>query len=87
MYIKRSFSSKNRVSCEELPNISRLHDDIGKFQPANRCTPVIEIFPDDLDETYVFIVMPFMPEANLELLETVQDVMELVGQVLLVCHW
>jgi hypothetical protein len=67
-------------------NLSLLYDDTGKFEATNHCIPVLEVFPDKLDSTYVFIVMPFLPTVELDSLKTVGNVINLVSQILLVRH-
>ena len=82
VYIKRT--PHNHWQCKELEHIRLLLDGLNGIQPANHCTPVIEVFEDQLDDVFSYVVMPFMHDVDPLSFSTTRDVIEFVGQMLLV---
>ena len=68
----------------ESQNTTRLLDETWRTDPKNHCVPILEKLEDELDNRYLIIVMPYMRDVDTSLFLRVQDVLDFVGQILLV---
>ena len=52
----------------------------------NHCVPVLDVFHDEPDSSLLFMVIPFLRHFQSPALQTVDDVLEFVKQLLEVRH-
>lgn len=46
--------------------------------------PTLEVLEDEVDKTFALAVMPYMPDSNSGSFDSIQEVIDFVGQILLV---
>ncbi|EIW54112.1 uncharacterized protein TRAVEDRAFT_132053 [Trametes versicolor FP-101664 SS1] len=79
-------SDGNLVAIKRLQNTGQ-EIEIAQFftsikHPHNHCVPIVDVFPDTLDPTYTFMVMPFLRPFDNPEFELVGEVIEFVRQML-----
>lgn len=82
VYIKRIMM--NKKICQESENSVRLFQWSRHIDPANHSMPTLEVLEDKLDKTFALAVMTYMPDSNPGSFESIQEVVDFVGQILLV---
>ncbi|KAL5536269.1 hypothetical protein ACEPAF_90 [Sanghuangporus sanghuang] len=79
---RRVFLKQILKPSSELDIHSFLSDDNKLKDPRNHTVPLLDVFPDDSEPSYVYIVMPLLRPFDLPLFFSVDEVVEFVRQLL-----
>lgn len=77
MYIKLI-----RTDDEEVKLAALLYNESTRTDPRNHCVPILDVFPDEVDPDFSYVVMPHLRLANDPPFQFVEEVVEFVDQIL-----
>ncbi|PSR73553.1 hypothetical protein PHLCEN_2v10472 [Hermanssonia centrifuga] len=77
VYVKRVATGDT-----ESQIIMKFSSPASRLDPRNHCVPVLDYFTDDEDSSISYIVMPFLRPVDYPPLETINDVVDFVSQLM-----
>jgi len=77
VYVKQT-----RTEGHELRFMAMLSEEKLRSDPKNHCIPLLDFFPDDVDPTFTYMVMPFVRRLDSPMFEDVNQFIVFVDQIL-----
>ena len=78
---------KVRTGSEEVRIATRFSSDEARCDVRNHCVPILDVIVDREDPTISFLVMPFLRYIDDPEFDTVEGILECIGQLLEVGHF
>ena len=88
VYIKRisTYPREGHKQTKNEGEIAQIFSESAvRKHPHNHCVPVLDLFPDDEEESISYLVMPFLRRSDDPPFDRVNDIVELADQLMEVC--
>lgn len=77
MYVKRATTGSEEMQIAQI-----LYNETLRSNPRNHSVPILDVFPDDVNSSVSYIVMPYLRLIDDPPFETVDEVVNFVDQIL-----